>query len=197
MKKIIFMLVIYTFVSNYGGEAFAQEKSILKKQCDLTTIKDISQLVSKRALIMKQVALIKYNQSAKPIIYRDSQEIRILKSSFDKANFYNIDPVKYATFIQLQMDLSKYIQGYWISKWNKNKIPNNLPKDQDLTEIREKIMSINKQIITTTNKINKSCSLSVQDVNRYFQQELVNIEGVPTNIDYIKMLAQSYVNIFK
>ena len=197
MKKIIFMFFIYASVSNYGGEVFAQEKSVLQKQCDLTTIKDISRLVSKRALVMKQVALIKYNQSATPIIYRDTQEIRILKSSFAKANFYNIDPVKYAIFIQLQMDLSKYIQGYWISKWSENKIIKNSPKDQDLAKIRNKIFSINKQIITTTNRIDKSCSLSVQDVNRYFQQELVNIEGVPTNIDYIKMLAQSYVNIFK
>ena len=88
MKKIIFMFFIYASVSNYGGEVFAQEKSVLQKQCDLTTIKDISRLVSKRALVMKQVALIKYNQSAKPIIYRDSIRYPLRLIEQDNISFY-------------------------------------------------------------------------------------------------------------
>ena len=84
---------------------------------------------------MKQVALIKYNQSDKPIIYRASQEIKILESSFLTANSYNINPVKYAIFIQLQMDLYKYIQAYWINRWNKNQTKNKLPKNQNLVKI--------------------------------------------------------------
>ena len=83
------------------------------------------QLMAQRAAMIKQVAAYKWYHAhqhhATP--YRAERELVVLQNAQQIAKQQGLNPYKLMVFVQVQMDLSKLIESYWIEHWNNPNTP--------------------------------------------------------------------------
>ena len=109
-------------------------------------IRSLSAHMGERAGYMKQVAAAKYAAEGKGSTpYTAIRELQVLLATKESADQINLPTYKLLNNVQLQMDMAKQIQAYWINQWNK-KTPVKLPEHPSLTVLRDKLRAIDKQL---------------------------------------------------
>ncbi|GGF87569.1 chorismate mutase [Cysteiniphilum litorale] len=180
VTKVCFMAVVLTGVSQASD-------------CDSSKLTNAFNLIAKRAEVMQLVAADKY--SDKTSIYAPAREIQVLQNVQAIANKENLPLYPTLMFSQLQMDMSKFIEQYWLDKWLAD--PKSFDhKDLDLTKLRATISSVDKSLypaIKDALPSLKRCSLAIS--SKAFKAAMNKVEGVPSNPDYVNMMLASLVAI--
>ncbi|WP_440683627.1 hypothetical protein [Cysteiniphilum halobium] len=161
--------------------------------CDISKLTNVFNFIAKRAEVMQLIAADKY--SDKTSIYAPAREIQVLQNIQTIANKEKLPLYPTLTFTQLQMDMSKFIEQYWLSKWLADPKSFN-HKDLDLTKLRATISKVDKSLYPAIKEALpslKRCSLAIS--SKAFKEAMHNVEGVPSNPDYVNMMLASLVAI--
>lgn len=120
---------------------------------DKITLKELAGLIAKRADYMKQVAMTKYaDKQIKAVIYDWEQENKVLEKTIESAENFDLPKATTLCFEQIQMDIAKQIQSYWINIWSQQITG---PIEQvvvSLPILREKIKKINQTLLLLISK---------------------------------------------
>ncbi|WP_440617017.1 chorismate mutase [Cysteiniphilum sp. 6C5] len=161
--------------------------------CDSSKLTNAFNLIAKRAEVMQLVAADKY--SAKTNIYAPAREIKVLQNVQAIAKKEGLPLYPTLMFSQLQMDMSKFIEQYWLDKWIS--YPKSFDhKDLDLTKLRATISSVDKSLYPAIKEALpslKRCSLAIS--SKAFKQAMNKVQGVPSSPDYVNMMLASLVAI--
>jgi chorismate mutase len=165
----------------------------------------IINLMAKRASLMKNVASCKWHINNQVSAYSAKQEVAVLQNAKEVAHENNLNVNSLLIFIQMQMDLSKQVEAYWISHWNSSNINNQSNKyDLDcLSNLRLKIQKIDEKLYPMISrnlakiKIIPS-NILVEKLNEYFiNSKGKRIKGIPEKPDYLGLIATSLKGIQK
>lgn len=146
---------------------------------------------------MKPVAIIKYRNNANASPYDAAQEVRVLKAVEAQAVALNLPGYGMLNFAQIQMDLSKQIEAYWILRW-KNK-QEGVPKAvEGLPALRKKINIVDGVLYPAIKAAQSAFSLCSVDalskiLHEQFKQAGVDETALP--LQYYSMLAFSLKTI--
>ena len=156
------------------------------------TIEDTFSLISKRFSLMKSIAHYKHLNAES--VYIPSREIDILHGI--KFHFASIKlPINAVLgFAQIQMDLSKHIETYWIRLWESSHslFKKDSKKNYSIEIIRKEINNLDKHFYSKIEKLIFSMKfLSKEHSYLKFKFALKNIIGVPKKIDYIDLLFET------
>jgi len=139
MKSAIALSIILSFfnVMAYGSDDCGSSKKIIA----------VAALIVKRASYMKDVAATKYKMAKGSFVslYDGDRELRVLKDASTKARGLNVSVSGLLCFVQLQMDLSKQIQAYWVQQWRAGSQARPL-KVSTLASLRKKISEVDEQL---------------------------------------------------
>lgn len=117
---------------------------VFSQQCSVSgTVLSLAKQIALRASYMKEVAAIKYKAYGAQISpYSAEQEIKVLRSVEKVADELKLPQDKLMMYAQIQMDLSKQIEAYWIEAWrnHSSKIP---ATPETLEQVRAKIQAVN------------------------------------------------------
>ncbi len=190
MKQLIFASLIITA---FGAQA---------DTCDLQALQQPLQLMAQRAQIMKQVAATKWYNTPnhQAAAYGAIQEVKVLQNAEILADQMGVDPWRLLVFVQVQMDLSKQIEAYWINYWNLPSTPaNQKPTVKtviSLDQLRDQIKQIDGRLYPAINRALPAiddCSISKMHV--VYQQNFGNIAGIPLHPNYGKVYLQALKGI--
>ncbi len=151
-------------------------------------------LLVQRAALMQGVGVCK--AKLKSSIYDANQEIRVLQNAKKLAKQNKLEEGSFLVFIQLQMDLSKQIEDYYLNNATQQQL------DQQgsdcLTNYRDKIKKVDAKLYPAISKniesIKKDKNLTSQ-LKKLVKKQ--NIKGVPQNPDYLGLVSNSLQNIQK
>lgn len=180
VKKVCFMAVALTGVSHAAD-------------CDSSKLTKAFNLIAERAQVMQLVAADKY--SDKTSIYAPARELHVLQNVQTIANKENLPLYPTLAFTQLQMDMSKFIEQYWLDKWLADPKSFN-HKDLDLSKLRTTISAVDESLYPTIKEALpslKRCSLAIS--SKAFKEAMSKVQGVPSNPDYVNMMLASLMAI--
>ena len=155
---------------------------------------NVFKLMQQRATLLKDVAANKYVSKSSP--YDTKQELSVLTNVSQLADNLNLEKYSLLSFAQIQMDLSKQIEQFWLNSWQKS--PESFPKKYlDLATIREQIKLIDQQIypglkLALTNPNSCSEAQMQTQFNSIFTTQL---DGIPSTPDYAKIMVNSIFNL--
>lgn len=171
--------------------------------CHSDTLSGAVSLIAKRASIMKEVAASKWYNAPdhQAVAYSAKQEISVLNHAYNVAKENKLNPLSIMIFSQIQMDISKQIETYWINYWNNPKTPpQNKPSKQSiesLDKLRAEIGKIDTSLypeLKSSMQHIRQCS--IKQVIPIFDNAFSDIAGIPKKPDYLDMFAQSFKSIF-
>ncbi|QIW09172.1 chorismate mutase [Francisella sp. LA112445] len=178
MKRLIKVLVLF---------------SMLLGVCYAGVNKPLNLLVQ-RAELMKGVGICK--SKIKGSIYDASQEVRVLQNAEKLAKQNKLEKNSFLIFIQLQMDLSKQIENYYLNNATKQQLEQQ--GSDCLTNYRDKIKKVDEQLYPAISKnitsIHKNKNLESQLKKLVKKQDL---KGIPQDPKYLGLIANSLQNIKK
>ena len=146
----------------------------------------IFNLIAKRANLMKAVAFNKHITNHN--IYCATQEIKLLRRIQKIATELSLPVYPVMIFAQIQMDLSKYIEQYWLDHWNKSDNQNH-DNDFSLKQLRLTIKEIDHQLYSAIKQavpILKNFSLAT--IMPLFDQAMTKVPGMPLSPNYGHMV---------
>ncbi len=161
--------------------------------------------MSQRAALMKDVAAYKWIENHNATAYNASQEIKVLNSvkSIAIKNHFNVDSV--FVFAQIQMDLSKQIENYWLNYWNNpNTPPIKKPTKNNvisLSKLRTKIIAIDSKLFPAIKDSlkhihqMKSHKLLKKITRAFTQQSGEILPGIPKKPNFLRILSTVLNNI--
>jgi len=144
-------------------------------------------------MLLKDVAADKYvtHKSA----YDATQELKVLNNVDKLANSVGLDNYSVMLFAQIQMDMSKQIEEYWLDIWNKN--PSLAPKPgqyKGLTVVRSQIQVIDKQLYPALAKVPKN-QCGTYNIQEEFKSGFSQVQGIPTTPDFSMLMINSVLSI--
>ncbi len=169
-----------------AGSAYASN-------CQTDTLKTVFKFVADRAQLMKFVAADKYEQK-KPA-YAAAQEIKVLNRVEQIAKDQGLPVYPLLIFAQVQMDLSKYIEEYWLDQWRKDPASYQ-PDKMSLAQLRNEIGQIDAKLypaIKDALESLKRCSLSTS--SKLFLEAMKPVKGVPQEPDYTQIMLQALIGV--
>lgn len=178
--KVIFISFSLLTVSNLQAECLA--------------FKPVFELMSKRANLLKDVAVNKYK--LKQNVFDASQELTVLQRVDSQAAKFGLEKYSLMQYTQLQMDLAKHIEQYWLNLWQNN--PQLAPKAgqyQDLANLRQQIQVLDQQIypnLAQTIKSNACTNIEIQDE---FVTRFKLVKGIPVSPDFAKLMVNAILAI--
>ncbi|WP_150467801.1 chorismate mutase [Francisella sp. SYW-9] len=178
MEKIIKALILF---------------SMLLGVCYAGVNKPLNLLVQ-RAELMKGVGICK--SKIKGSIYDANQEIRVLQNAAKLAKQNKLEKNSFLIFIQLQMDLSKQIEDYYLNNATQQQLEQQV--SDCLTNYRDKIKKVDAQLYPAISKNIKSIHNDKKLASQL--RKLVrkqNIKGIPQDPDYLDLIANSLQTIKK
>jgi len=171
--------------------------NIYAAQCNTKQLDQLFNLMSQRGNLMRGVAAYKYME--KSSIYDANQELKLLQTSLDIADANQLNADKLMVFVQIQMDLSKQIENYWIQYWKAH--PEDAPDPgitPDISSLRQQIAAIDgklyPQIGANVNNL-KRCSQDT--ITKQYNKAMNQIKGIPQAPDYNMLIIASLRNISK
>lgn len=190
MKKIFFC-GMFSFLC---APAFAK--------CHSNNLSPVVSLMAERASIMKAVAANKWYNTPKhqAVAYSAKQEIHVLNQAYNIAKENKLDPLSVMIFSQIQMDISKQIETYWINYWNNPKVSSkNKPSKQSiesLSTLRIKIGKIDAKFYPRLSaNIPSIQQCSINQMIPIFHHAFTGVVGIPKKPSYINMLAKTFKNV--
>ncbi|MED7788042.1 chorismate mutase [Francisella sp. 19X1-34] len=151
-------------------------------------------LLVQRAALMQGVGICK--SKIKGSIYDANQEIRVLQNAEKLAKQNKLEKSSFLTFIQLQMDLSKQIENYYLNNATQQQLEQQ--SSDCLTSYRDKIKKVDAQLYPAISKniksIHKDKKLESQ-LKKLVKKQ--NIKGIPQDPDYLDLIANSLQAIKK
>ena len=150
-------------------------------------------LIAERAQVMQLVAADKYSNESN--IYSSERELQVLQTVQKIADKEKLPLYPTLAFTQLKMDMSKFVEQYWLDKWMED--PNSFNhRYLDLTKLRVTINNFDKALypaIKGALSSLKRCSLLIS--SKAFKEAMHKVEGVPNNPDYVNMMLASLMAI--
>jgi chorismate mutase-like protein len=180
LKRVCFMAVILSSTAQ-------------ATECDNTKLTMAFDLIAQRAQVMQLVAADKFIK--KSGIYAPDRELQVLQHVKIIADKEMLPAYPTLVFTQIQMDMSKFIEQYWLAKWSADAKSFN-QKDVDLTKLRAVISQIDDKLYPAIKMALPSlqrCSLTIS--SKSFEEAMAQVEGVPSNPDYASMILASLVAI--
>jgi chorismate mutase-like protein len=178
--KIILISFSFLTVSNLQAECLA--------------FKPVFELMRKRAMLLKDVAANKYK--LKQNVFDASQELKVLQRVGSQAGNSGLEKYSLMQYAQLQMDLARHIEQYWLNSWQNN--PQLAPKTgqyQDLAHLRQQIQVLDQQIyphLAQSIKSNTCTNIEVQDE---FATSFKLVQGIPVSPDFTKLMVNAILTI--
>lgn len=161
--------------------------------------------MAKRAKLMKLVAASKWYQNPDQSVYDAQQEVKVLQNTQQVAKQYKFDAPALQVFVQIQMDVSKQIEYYWIAYWNDPETPEDqLPKKKDiisLDKLRTEITQIDQKLfLLIHNSLPDIHQTPNNQLIRQLHQSFINNENepikcIPEHPDFLLLFANSLNNI--
>lgn len=135
-----FLTLMIAFI--FGCTAQADPCLIQKiKPCPSAPTTCLFQYIHQRECLMQAVAAVKY-QHHQPI-YDANQENTVLLNTQKNAEKYHLNPIQLQIFSQIQMDLSKQIESYWITRWESQHLSPPKPS-MKLIDLRKTIAQLDQ-----------------------------------------------------
>ncbi len=163
-------------------------------QAECLVFKPVFKLMNYRAILLKDVAANKYkNQQS---VFDAAQELKILQQVYTYAEELSIENYSLMQYAQIQMDLSKQIEQYWLNLWQSN--PLLAPKDgqyKNLKYIRQQIQILDKQIYPSLARSIKLNSCSNADIQGEFVANFRAIKGIPIAPDFSRLMVNAILSI--
>ncbi|WP_116963129.1 chorismate mutase [Fastidiosibacter lacustris] len=160
---------------------------------DISTLHKVFDLIAKRAQIMQSIAADKYVK--KSSIYASERELEVLKHVKDVVHQQGLPVYPMLVFTQIQMDMSKFIEQYWLNVWIKT--PDYFQQHNlDLELLRNEITKIDDQLypaIKESLSSFKRCSMTTSIT--LFSKAMENVKGIPTDPDYTSLMLASLVAV--
>lgn len=163
-------------------------------QAECLAFKASFDLMSRRAALLKGVAANKYQLGHN--IYDASQELNVLQQVDKLAVKLDVERYSLLQYAQLQMDMAKHIEQYWLNLWQSN--PLLAPKAnqyQDLAEVRQQIQALDQQIYPNLAQAIKSNSCTSIEIQTEFATSFKLVQGIPVAPDFSKLLVNSILAI--
>lgn len=149
---------------------------------DIQKLTQLFDLIAKRANLMKEVAADK--RLKRQGVYVAAREIKLLDNTQKIAKSHSLPVYPLMIFAQMQMDLSKYIEQYWLDSWDRQ--PQSISrKSSSLKDLRLKIEHIDGQLypaIKLATPLLKKLSLAT--IMPLFDEAMTNVLGVPSSPNY-------------
>lgn len=155
---------------------------------------NLFEMIAGRAALIKQVAANKY-LSQKPI-YDAVQEINVLKQVKKTATEYRLPEAPLLIFAQIQMDMAKHIEQYWMDYWTKQ--PHSFEQETviPLTQIRERMQATGKLLYQAMSQALPALkSNSIEKKLMLFKQAFGDVKGIPSSPDYCQMMLHALVDV--
>ena len=184
MKKILLVLLTFCIFNL----SFAD--------CNLNKLDKLTHALAKRAKIMKSVAEFKYYKNYNATVYDSKRELIILRKASKISQQYDLPEAQLLNFIQIQMDISKHIEQYWINKLKDKNVE--IKNPPTLRELRKEIGKIDSKLyIKIKNNISNIKQCSVAQIKDSLEYEInkKNIEAIPTNPNFLLISASSIKNL--
>jgi chorismate mutase len=170
--------------------------------CHMDKINPVVSLIGQRAGMIKAVAAYKWyhapDHQATP--YSAQREIKVLASVNSLAKKQDIDPLSLLIFTQIQMDISKQIETYWINYWNDpEKTVKGKPTKttlKSLTSLRQQIEKLDASLFPLLKSaIPALQQCSVAQLRPVFNRAFAQVKGIPQQSDFMSMLIKSFKQI--
>lgn len=164
------------------------------KENNINKLNNIFYYIKERASLMKSVAEYKFINNKN--LYLPERELLVLLNIKNIAKIHNLNYDSILVFSQIQMDLSKLIEYFWIKKWKKDneKVSHNY---ETLNNIRQKINDLDHKLYLCLKKYKNI--LQTIDFNKsyiLFKDIMKTIEGIPTEPDYLRLMLYSLLSIY-
>lgn len=166
------------------------------------TLEKTANLLAKRASLMEKVAAYKWYNAPnnQATAYSATQEQAVLLSAQQTAQKLKITPLSLMLFSQIQMDLSKQIEAYWITYWN---APTTPPADKptsatiiSLNRLRNQIQKIDLKLYPMLQQdIPYFKSHNIKTIQTQLNTAFDSMQGIPTKPSYLALLAASLKQI--
>jgi len=176
IKIILIILIFFLDFSAYANQSSAQN------------INRLIDLINQRLSLIKEVAAQKSEHINE--IYAPEREQVVLVHTKNLARRYDLSVPKLLVYSQIMMDTAKQLEYYNINQWKK---ANDLPhiKNNNLKEIRLKLLAIDKEIFFTINKLSKYKNIRVQ-LSQDFNKQVY----IPESLNlYKQMLLEVILSI--
>ncbi|TNF66314.1 MAG: hypothetical protein EP298_09180 [Gammaproteobacteria bacterium] len=175
--------------------SLAAASSSYADHCDMTKVNTAFQLMAERTELIKGVAANKYVTDGN--VYAAAQEVKVLNGAKDYALAHGLNAGSFMLFNQMQIDVSKQIESYWISYWR------NHPKDaptkatiKSLTTLRSELVKLDGVLFPALQAAIESFKhCSNQQLQAAFDQQFSVVKGIPNKPSYGDMLLQSVKGI--
>lgn len=172
------LIIIAAFMFNLG-------------YADCLAYKPVFELMAKRAMLLKDVAANKYKN--KQGVYNPEQELRVLKAAIIQAKKRHLDTTKVMEYSQIQMDMSKQIEAYWVELWQNN--PKTFPtKYQRLGVVRRQIKAIDEEIYSKI-QLSVSITCSANEAQVVFNDSFNEVSGIPEDPDFRQIMLSTVLAI--
>ncbi len=163
--------------------------------CSMARLNPSLQIMAQRAQLMHEVAAYKFVHNLP--IYDAKQDLTILQHVNGIAKDKGFDPQSLLIFAQIQMDMSKYIETYWIHYWQTH--PNDRPNPRRV----ESSMKMRLQLISIGHKLYPAIKealpyyhgCTLPQLTMAFNHNFSRIAGVPHNPDYAAIYLSALKNI--
>jgi chorismate mutase-like protein len=173
--------------------AFSQ--NVFAGECNTKKLDDLFATMAARSALMEGVAAYKFIN--KQTVYDAPRELKVLQNTQDIAKKNKIDSGDLMVFAQIQMDQAKFIQDYWIARWNAN------TDNQPDPEVTPGIDSLRKQINALDDKIYTQLINNLSDIEicnqptilKHLDKAFANVKGIPQNPAYNQLTASAIANL--
>lgn len=201
MEKI-FLLIIFGIALSPSYSGANTINSARVNDCDMNNANKVFQLMGKRASYMESVAAYKFFEKGN--VYDSVQEISVLNNTQILANTYGLNRQSLLNFTQIQMDLSKQIEQYWIKYWQLN--PSRQPDKKSiipLAQLRQQIKVIDNQLYPAIKLAEPSFNLCNQaTLQQSFKSAFESVEGIPgpsaknpTSVNFLDVMFNGVINV--
>ena len=163
-------------------------------QAECLAFKPVFELMGKRALLLQDVAANKYKRGQS--IFDASQELKVLQQLDNNAAKWGLDNYSLMQYAQLQMDLAKHIEQYWLNLWQSN--PQLAPKAgqyQDLANLRQQIQVLDQKIYPNLAQSIQLNTCINSEIQAEFAANFKLIKGIPTTPDFSKLMVNAILTI--
>lgn len=173
--------------------AFSQ--NVFAGECNTKKLDDLFATMAARSALMEGVAAYKFIN--KQSVYDAPRELKVLQNTQDIAKKNKIDSGDLMVFAQIQMDQAKFIQDYWIARWNAN------TDNQPDPEVTPGIDSLRKQINALDDKIYTQLINNLSDIEicnqptilKHLDKAFSNVKGIPQSPAYNQLTASAIANL--
>ncbi|MCF6764144.1 hypothetical protein L3V82_00030 [Thiotrichales bacterium 19S3-7] len=163
--------------------------------CNIEKINTAFELMAKRTELIKGVAANKYVTDGK--VYAAAQEVKVLNGAQAYAQAHGLNAGSFMLFSQMQIDVSKQIESYWINYWRNH--PKQAPTKstiQSLSTLRSELVKLDGRLFPALQAAVTSFKhCSNHQIQEAFNQQFSVIKGIPVSPSYGDMLLQSVKGI--